>query len=132
MKRVTETKQQKSSIYREKKQMTITPIKIGGKRKLGIKKGIIKKKMKTKYKRWRGKRWDFCMICDKGGDLIECHTCVHVCHVECNRNIPMNYADKRVIWRCSNCEDEDGKTQCMYAKYKPTNKRKKMEEVTGT
>ena len=44
----------------------------------------------------------------------------------------MNYADKRVIWRCSNCEEEDGKTQCMYAKYKPTKKRGEMEELTGT
>ena len=62
----------------------------------------------------------------------ECHTCVHVCHVECNRNIPMNYADKIVRWRCSNCEEEDGKTQCMYMKCKPTNKREKIEELTGT
>ena len=113
--------------------MTITPIKMGGKRKLEIKRGIIKKKkMKTKYKRWRGKRLDYCMICDKGGDLIECHTCVHVCHIECNRNIPMNYADKRVIWRCSNCEEEDCNTNCVYAKYKPYKQEKKMEEFTGT
>ena len=44
----------------------------------------------------------------------------------------MNFAEKIVIWRCKICEEEDGKTQCIYAKHKPTNKRGKMDDIMGT
>ena len=83
------------------------------------------KKTKLKYKRWRGKRWDYCMACNQGGNLIECHTCIHASNAECSSNMPINFADRRVVWRCTACEEEeDGKTQCPYAKYKVTHKRK--------
>jgi hypothetical protein len=64
------------------------------------------------------------MACNQGGNLIECHTCIHVRHAECSNNMPINYADRRAVWRCTACEEEDGKTQCSYAKYKVTYKRK--------
>ena len=64
------------------------------------------------------------MACNQGGNLIECHTCIHASHAECSYNMPINFADRRVVWRCTACEEEDGKTQCPYAKYKVTHKRK--------
>jgi hypothetical protein len=38
--------------------------------------------------------------------------------------MPINFADRRIVWRCTACEEEDGKTQCSYAKHKVTYKRK--------
>ena len=111
-------------------QLTLKPVTRNGKRKITIGKQWITKKNKLKYKRWRGKRWNFCMACNQGGNLIECHTCIHVSHAECSNNMPINYADKRVVWRCTACEEEDGRTQCPYATYKVTYKRKKSATTT--
>ena len=107
-----------------KKQLTLNPVTRNGKRKITIGKQGITKKTKLKYKRWRGKRWSYCMTCNQGGNLIEYHTCIHVSHAECSNNMPINFADRRVVWRCTACEEEDGKTQCSYSKFKATYKRK--------
>ena len=64
------------------------------------------------------------MACNQGKNLIECHMCIHASHVECSHNMPINFADRREVWICTACEEEDGKTQCAYAKYKATYKRK--------
>ena len=122
----SKTQKQKLAQPNNKKQLTLKTATMNGKRKLTIGKQRITKKTKLMYKRWRGKRWNFCMACNQGGNLIECHTCIHVSHAECSNNMPINYADKRVVWRCTACEEEDGKTQCSYAKYKVTYKRKLM------
>ena len=87
-------------------------------------KKVDNKKPKLKYKRWRGKRWNYCMAYNQGGNLIETHTCIHASHAECSHNMPITFADRRVVWRCIACEEEDGKTQCLYSKYKITYKRK--------
>ena len=107
-----------------KTQLTLNRVARNGKRKIIIGKQLIMKKTKLKYKRWRGKRWSYCMTCNQGGNLIECHTCIHVSHAECSNNMPINFADRRVVWRCTACEEEDGKTQCPYSKFKATYKRK--------
>ena len=94
----------KSKIHKEKLahsntkiQLTLKSVTRNGKRKINIGKQWITKKTKLKYKRWRGKRWNYCMACNQGGNLIECHTCIHVSHAECSSNMPTNYADKRVV-----------------------------------
>ena len=50
-------------------------------------------KPNLKYKRWRGKRWNYCMAYNQGGNLIECHTCIHVSHAEYSNNMPISCAD---------------------------------------
>ena len=65
------------------------------------------------------------MSCNQGGNLIECHTCIHAGHVECSHSKPINVADRRVLWKRTTCEEEDDKTQCPYTKYKVTYKKKR-------
>jgi hypothetical protein len=56
---------------------------------------------------------------------------IHASHAECSQNMPINFADRRVVWRCTACEEEDGKTQCLYAKYEVTYKRKIIRTTTN-
>jgi hypothetical protein len=46
--------------------------------------------------------------------------------------MPINYADRRVVWSCTACEEQDGKTQCSYAKHKVTYKRKIIKATKRT
>lgn len=32
--------------------------------------------------------------------LVECHICEVVCHVQCDMTMPVNVADRGVVWRC--------------------------------
>ena len=71
------------------------------------------------------KRWNCCMACNQGGNLVECHTCTHASHAECSRNILINFADRRVVWRCKACEEDYGRTECSCAKQLQSHVQKK-------
>ena len=77
----------------------------------------VKSRNTSPFKRWRGRRHDACRVCDKGGTLVECHTCKVACHVKCGINMPSNVLNLRVIWRCQECIQESGPTKCSFAVY---------------
>jgi hypothetical protein len=72
------------------------------------------------------------MAYNQGGNLIEYSTCIHASHAECSHNMPINFADRRVVWRCTACEEEDGKTQCLYSKYKNRVQKKNNKQQQRT
>ena len=77
----------------------------------------VKSRNTSPFKRWRGRRHDACRVCDKGGTLVECHTCKVACHVKCGINMPSNVLNSKVIWRCQECIQESGPTKCSFAIY---------------
>ena len=92
---------------RTKKPTALTSVK-NGKRKISIGDQLITK-TQSEIQEMERKKWDYCVACNQGGNLIEHHTCIHVSHAEYGNNMPINYADMRVVWRCTACEKEDGK-----------------------
>ena len=75
------------------------------------------------------------MACNQGGNLIECHTCIHVSHAECSNNMPIKFADRRVVWRCTACEEEESHAQKKNNKQQQRTRqnlqRQKKDKTTG-
>ena len=117
-------KKQKTKKRRQKadsKQVTLdekwntNPKKKGSAKRTGNRK---QRKNKCKFKRTRGKHDDVCTVCMKGGTLVECHTCVRSCHIECSPSMPLNVTARKVIWRCSECISDMGPTNCSFSVFR--------------
>ena len=71
------------------------------------------KKVKRKTKRFRGKRDDVCVQCEKGGFLVECDTCSFSMHPGCDLTMPTNAIQALASYKCPWCmadRAEEGKT----------------------
>ena len=69
------------------------------------------------HKRRRGNRKNTCHKCKLRGALIECHTCLNSCHIQCTETMPDNVKDPKVVWRCEDCHEKKGPTNCSFSKW---------------
>ena len=69
------------------------------------------------HKRRRGNRKNTCHKCKLRGALIECHTCLNSCHIQCTETMPDNVKDPKVVWRCEDCHEKKGSTNCSFSKW---------------
>ena len=68
---------------------------------------IIKnQKKQKKWQEYKGPHDDVCDACNKGGELIMCHTCSRCNHWDCDKNMPMHVYKPNVIYRCPTCRAE--------------------------
>lgn len=58
-----------------------------------------------------------CHKCKLRGALIECHTCLNSCHIQCTETMPDNVKDQKVVWRCEDCQKKKGPTNCSFSKW---------------
>ena len=81
------------------------------------------------FRRPRGKRHNTCRVCDVGGYLVECHTCLVACHTKCGNNMQINVQEREVIWRCDEFITGDGPTNCSFAVYETKTQGTRQQKV---
>ena len=131
----TETSQHKTQKKYNNNQLTLTEIwKIPTSNNNKIKKRLQRQTLggnstHTTFKRVRRKRNNECMMCKEGGKLIECHTCTSTCHIICDNTMPTNVRHQEVVWRCQNCVNTEGNTECRVAKWADGHRQKHDEKL---